>query len=149
MKLFVFLYSIVRSKSIEEWMIRQRKDFSLRSNSELVRFKTGNNCKRWALCNFKFSNRQEIIRNITCRGRVLQFADVCNKTCSLSVSWCSQTWIKTTCMKRSSSSNCQSRGKISLVTYYNWPTPGNQLYYATSFNTPPPSLPLSKTTPGT
>lgn len=46
MKLFVFLYSIVRNKSIEEWMIRQGKDFSLISNRELVRFKTGNNCKR-------------------------------------------------------------------------------------------------------
>ena len=148
MKLFVFLYSIVRNKNIEEWILRQGKDFPLRSNSELVRFKTGNNCKRWALCNFKFSNRQEIIRNITCRGRVFQFADVCNKTCSLSVSWCCQTWIKTTCMKRSSSTNCQSREKFLLLLTTNWPISGNQLCYASaSFNTSP--LPLSKTTPET
>ena len=139
MKLFVFLYSIMRNKNIEEWMIRQGKDSSLRSNSELVWLKTGNNCKCWALCNFKFSNRQDIIRNITCRGRVFQFADVCNKTWSLSVSWCSQTWFKTTHMKRSSSSNCQSRRKISLVTYYKLTcTTSNQLYYAASFNTSPP-----------
>lgn len=146
MKLFVFLYSIVRNKNIEEWMIRQGKDFSLRTNSELVRFKTGNNCKRWTLCNFKLSNRQEIIRNITCRGRIFQFADVCNKTCSLSVSWCSQTWIKTTCMRQSSSSNCQSRVKISLInyklTYIRQSTQlCSQFYYF------PPSI--SKTTPGT
>ena len=64
MKLFVFLYSIVRNKNIEEWMIRQGKDFSLRSDSELVRFKTGNNCKCRVLCSFKLSNRQKIIRNI-------------------------------------------------------------------------------------
>ena len=46
MMLFAFRYSIFRNRNIKEWMLRQGKDFSLRSKSELVRFQTANNCKR-------------------------------------------------------------------------------------------------------
>ena len=45
MKFFAFLYSVVRNKNTEMWILRQGKDFSVGGNSELVRFKTGNNCK--------------------------------------------------------------------------------------------------------
>ena len=80
-KLFSSLDCIFRNRDAEESKLGQRKNFSLRSYGKLVRFKTANNPKRWALCYFKLRERQKILRNNTHQGRVLQFLDIYNERC--------------------------------------------------------------------